>query len=333
VFKSTIGGGNWTSINTGLTDLKVSVLAIDPMMPQTLYAGTDSGVFELTQVPPSVPIIQSVLLSTNAITNGGEITLTIRAQSNSPVETLNLTLDGPTGNIHNGGSTNFTEVSPEIWETQWVDTISQWASSGVYTYSHISVENEAMLESTVWPPLTFTVKTGTQATVTPAGGGSLVYTNQAGYSTTVDIPPGAVTETTELDYTFIQGAIPPGGFAMVDGYEFLLDAYQAGEYQPDFKFLKPITLTIWYSDADVVGLDEADLKIYWKDGSSWEEVTNTCTPPSDYERDTVANWLKVPICHLTQFAMFSEQRSVYLPVVLSEEINNTITSTPSQIAP
>ena len=40
VFKSTNGGGNWSAVNTGLTDTYVNALAIDPATPATLYAGT-----------------------------------------------------------------------------------------------------------------------------------------------------------------------------------------------------------------------------------------------------------------------------------------------------
>jgi hypothetical protein len=41
-FKSTDGGNNWASINTGLANLHVESLAIDPETPQTLYAGTQN---------------------------------------------------------------------------------------------------------------------------------------------------------------------------------------------------------------------------------------------------------------------------------------------------
>ena len=49
VFKSTNGGGNWSPVNTGLTNTYVYDLAIDPAMPTTLYAGTwGGGVFKST---------------------------------------------------------------------------------------------------------------------------------------------------------------------------------------------------------------------------------------------------------------------------------------------
>src|SRR5215467_9863980 len=47
VFKTTDGGGSWSSVNVGLTNTNVSVMAIDPLTPTTLYAGTNgSGVFK-----------------------------------------------------------------------------------------------------------------------------------------------------------------------------------------------------------------------------------------------------------------------------------------------
>jgi len=47
VFKTTNGGGSWSSVNVGLTNTNVTELAIDPRTPTTLYAGTNgSGVFK-----------------------------------------------------------------------------------------------------------------------------------------------------------------------------------------------------------------------------------------------------------------------------------------------
>jgi len=46
VIKSTDGGLNWNAV--GLTDVGVLVLAIDPLTPATLYAGTNGGVYKST---------------------------------------------------------------------------------------------------------------------------------------------------------------------------------------------------------------------------------------------------------------------------------------------
>jgi photosystem II stability/assembly factor-like uncharacterized protein len=49
VFKSTNGGKNWITANTGLTvPTNVQILAIDPLTPTILYAGTGYGVFKST---------------------------------------------------------------------------------------------------------------------------------------------------------------------------------------------------------------------------------------------------------------------------------------------
>jgi photosystem II stability/assembly factor-like uncharacterized protein len=53
VLKSTDGGSTWSTLNTGLSDLnlRINTLAIDPMTPSRLYAGTDyGGVFAIEQV-------------------------------------------------------------------------------------------------------------------------------------------------------------------------------------------------------------------------------------------------------------------------------------------
>ncbi|MEJ2431041.1 MAG: hypothetical protein P8075_19310, partial [Deltaproteobacteria bacterium] len=41
--KSEDGGGSWSPVNSGLTNLNVQTLAIDPDDTQIIYAGTDSG--------------------------------------------------------------------------------------------------------------------------------------------------------------------------------------------------------------------------------------------------------------------------------------------------
>jgi hypothetical protein len=46
VYKSKDGGASWSAMNTGLTDLNVTALAIDPSTPTILYAGTEVGVFK-----------------------------------------------------------------------------------------------------------------------------------------------------------------------------------------------------------------------------------------------------------------------------------------------
>ena len=49
VFKTTDGGATWTSANSGLPDIPVNVVLVDPNNPGTVYAGTDIGVYRSTE--------------------------------------------------------------------------------------------------------------------------------------------------------------------------------------------------------------------------------------------------------------------------------------------
>jgi hypothetical protein len=107
------------------------------------------------------PTIQSATISSSTITNGGVVMLTVVVNSVSPPNFLNSWLDGPNGNIYGGGhGKTFTQISANTWQCQEEYTVSQYAPSGTYTYSKISVENANQKTSTMWSqPLTFQVNT------------------------------------------------------------------------------------------------------------------------------------------------------------------------------
>lgn len=49
IFRSTNGGSTWAATNTGLANVTVHVIAVDPLTPTTIYAGTrDQGIFKST---------------------------------------------------------------------------------------------------------------------------------------------------------------------------------------------------------------------------------------------------------------------------------------------
>jgi photosystem II stability/assembly factor-like uncharacterized protein len=66
LFKTTDGGATWVQSDKGLIGDRVYALAIDPAIPNTLYAGTEHGVFKSTDgagswtategIPPSVTV-------------------------------------------------------------------------------------------------------------------------------------------------------------------------------------------------------------------------------------------------------------------------------------
>ena len=76
----------------------------------------------------------------------------------------------------------------------------------------------------------------------------------------------------------------------------------------------PATITIHHSENDVAGVDEQSLVL-----ERWNEVTSKWEPAAcgPYDRHADENWLAVPVCHLSTFALFGEaQYTTYLPVVL-----------------
>ncbi len=166
---------------------------------------------------------------------------------------------------------------------------------------------------------------------------SLVYTDTQGVSTAIQVPAGAVSEPVWLSFTPLLGPLSllfqtgpqhdltangeitsPVGLAYT-GKAFNLDVYQEGMLLPDFQFNLPVTITLGYTDTEINGIYEGTLVLeYWVDDiSEWEDAANTCTPPSRYDRHLNENWLAVPICHLSHFALFgSVEQRLYLPLVL-----------------
>lgn len=94
---------------------------------------------------------------------------------------------------------------------------------------------------------------------------------------------------------------------------------QNGTPLDTFVFVKPVTVTIQYTDADIQDMTEGSLLLYYWDTSSstWKDASTTCTPNSSYVRDLVNNTISVNICHLTEFALMGNSGSrVYLPTIV-----------------
>jgi glucose/mannose transport system substrate-binding protein len=149
--------------------------------------------------------------------------------------------------------------------------------------------------------------------ITPTEPSVLVYADTRGLTTTIQVPAGAVTETIMLGYLPVETITATSGSAFA-GHAFDLDAYQDRTLRlPGFAFSGPVTITIYYTDTDVVGLDESTLVLeYWNEVASvWEDAA--CGP---YDHHPDENWLAVPICHLSRFALFGKGHTIYLPLVL-----------------
>jgi hypothetical protein len=144
---------------------------------------------------------------------------------------------------------------------------------------------------------------------------SIITAIVGGVTTTVEIPVGAVTATTTIRFTALAATTlnNPSGLTFAHRV-FDLDAYGNETLLPNFAFNRPISVALYYADADVMNLHESTLTLqYWNEGTdAWEEAS--C---DSYIRFPEENWLIVPICHLSRFALFgTEESTVYLPMVL-----------------
>ncbi len=152
--------------------------------------------------------------------------------------------------------------------------------------------------------------------VAPDASSTLVYSGTQQDPTIIQIPSGAVTQTILLAYIVTSIATPAPGYTFA-GHAFQLDAYRDGVLLPDQTFGVPVTVTLHYTETAVAEMDEGTLKLlYWNtDAGTWEDASTTCAPPSGYDRHPNDNWLAVPVCHLSKFALFGQHR-LYLPITL-----------------
>lgn len=152
----------------------------------------------------------------------------------------------------------------------------------------------------------------TQSAVDPAQGGNLVYTDTMSNTTSIQVPAEAVTQPISLLYTPLVTVTQPGGWRFA-GNAFELKAFLDGDNLPGYTFQKPVTVTLHYSAAEVIGISEDTLILQTWDGSAW--VDAAC---GLYQRHPDQNWLAVPICHLSRFALLgrAEETKIHLPLVL-----------------
>ena len=81
-------------------------------------------------------------------------------------------------------------------------------------------------------------------------------------------------------------------------------------------FDPPIIVTIYYTDADIAGVPENSLGLYYWDSASsaWLDAVTTC-PGGAYTRDLDGNSFSLPVCHLTEFSVLGSPIHIFLPMV------------------
>ncbi len=166
--------------------------------------------------------------------------------------------------------------------------------------------------------------------VTPSQSYTLTYIDKSNLPTTLIVPANAVTDEVTLLYTELDTATlgtPPMGFNFV-GHSFTLNVFRGKELLSDFRFNEPITMTLGYTPELGNEIDESSLMIYYWDTHQappqWVDAATSCTPTSTYYRQPDKSQVSVKVCHLTDFALFGQPKTVkpiqpiYLPIVVKK---------------
>jgi len=120
------------------------------------------------------------------------------------------------------------------------------------------------------------------------------------YSVTLTVPLGAVTDTTRFQFKPLTGTDiisgPPGLMFAQRAFEVTAFRFGQGVHQ----FSQPLTITVNYSDTDVVGLKGETLHLWYRNskGEPWAKLGEPVRVMSGTHVYTTT--------HLTQFALFAE---------------------------
>jgi len=143
----------------------------------------------------------------------------------------------------------------------------------------------------------------------PYQGGQL----QHRYGVTLTVPPGAVTDTTRFEcHPMTQTHVTPPGGLMFANRAFEMKALRFGE--PVGQFNAPLTVTIHYSDTDVVGLKRETLRLWARSGpeAPWLMLGEPL--------HVAPNTLTFTTTHFSEFALFGEAMyTMYLPLALRHQ--------------
>jgi hypothetical protein len=192
-----------------------------------------------------------------------------------------------------------------------------WTHAGV-KFIHVVAENCAALATAADQ---HTIRIGAVNVVSPGITTIITHTNEEGYTTTLEFPPGAVDNTTIVTYTplfSLTQPISPG--LRLAGNAFDLDAYQTSIL--DIVFLEPVTLTIHYSDREIAGIDESTLALYrwygFLEPGQWRKVGDISLPGKEERQwlDEENNLLGARLWHFSRFGSFGTSYPIFLPIVL-----------------
>ncbi|HOZ38661.1 MAG TPA: hypothetical protein PLH64_07945 [Anaerolineaceae bacterium] len=133
----------------------------------------------------------------------------------------------------------------------------------------------------------------------------------------ITVPAGAASLDFYLEYKPLRAPGHPADGLAFGGLTFDLSAYDSLS-NPISQFMLPLNMRISYNESDLIGVREETLGLfYWNSTSNdWEDAATTC-PGGTTTRNLAENWISLPLCHLSEFALMgSKQVLQYLPILL-----------------
>ena len=196
-------------------------------------------------------------------TNDGFIDLRYRSFSN-----------GAWGTVQDVDVDNQDADSPFIYPDKWDNQHFMWSEKNATTGR--------------WE-VKYRLAEGTIQTITTAGGTVTANPNNV-TEATLTIPSGALNSTQEI--TIQVGPVPEA----VDGGVVTLP--KAYTFRPHgLTFISPITATIFYTDTDVQGVDERDLRPWF-----WNSITNAWESQIGTNRPS-QNRIEVSLSHFSLYGI------------------------------
>lgn len=283
VFK--LDGDGWTNYTTadGLPDPRVEAITVDRV--GRIWVGTWQG----------VSVLDGSTWTTYTTADG---LAADRVTGIAADQVGNLWIGTSGGGVSRfDGSTWTTYTTSQGLVANWVFDVSVDPKGHTWIVTNSGVSE--------WVP------DGVLATATPSEGVTLVYTDTQGSPISIEVPSGAVTETTTLVYTPIATTTVPSGLSFA-GRAFGLKAFRNGSSLPQLHFQRPVSITIHYTDEDVAGLDEASLELRVWDDTAWTDQGIDLI-----ERNPAENYARFAVAHLSEFTLVGEPlHRVCLPLAV-----------------
>jgi len=278
--------------------------------PRPIGASHDVGADEC---PPALSVTKQA--SPDLVQASAQLVYTIRVTNTGSLDLHAIVTDVLPGHVVPGGLRTWTPTIAApggVWMETTVVTVEMGYAGPLTSMVQVTTE-----EGVAGTDTNTVIVAEKLVTVGPSEGGIIVATGADGMTTTIKVPPGAVTEPTQLAYTSVPTitcSLPGFVFA---GRAFRLEAHRNSALHPGLVFEKPVTVTIHYTEANVAGLDENRLELRYWNGSAWSTDGIIVV-----KRDTANNRLVVTVAHLSEFAMFAKEqqdpRKVHLPLIVRQ---------------